>query len=235
MLVGRYALTWKMAFVVPTLLMVGWILLSPHERGLWRDYANMVNEQVKVHQDLPHPIQYNEPDPHFPVWEGYDISGRDSATRAEPTKIYSENGNVFVLFRNIFHHQLPVAVLEMISIAVILLLTVVYALQKPWLKPDMTRAAIFGFCIYMVSDLCSPIYRHQYYTVQWLMPLLLAAAIYRRQDNISYMLLLAALLLSSIHLSFIKMENTIGEYLFMLVLLWLGFPNSRKKLSTSSG
>jgi len=79
--------------------------------------------------------------------------------------------------------------------------------------------AIFGFCLYMIADLFSPIYRHQYYTVQWIFPLLLAAVNWSPQRKRWYGVLLIGLLLSIIHLPFVKMGNTIGEYLILLALL----------------
>jgi hypothetical protein len=84
---------------------------------------------------------------------------------------------------------------------------------------DWLGLAILGFCLYMVSDLFSPIYRRQYYTLQWIGPILLFAGMYTPYLRRSYLLLVAALLLNIVHLGFIKMGNTIGEYLILAVLL----------------
>jgi hypothetical protein len=96
----------------------------------------------------------------------------------------------------------------------------------------MPKAAIFGFCLFMIADLFSPIYRHQYYTVQWILPLMLAASVFSLWRKGWYALLLTALLLNCIHLPFIKMGNTIGEYLFLFVLLALvltyGWPGAHR-------
>ena len=101
-------------------------------------------------------------------------------------------------------------------------------------EPEPAQLAIVGFCLYMISDLFSPIYRHAYYGVQWIMPLLLAASLYRgrreghgRQNghgprNAWYIGLLTALLLNIVHLPFIKMGNTLGEYGFLVCLLAIG-------------
>jgi len=226
-LLKRFPFSWKAAFLIPGLLLGGWVLLSPRENGLWRDYARMVQEQIKVHQDLPRTIPHNDPDPHFKVWEGVDMPAANSASEAEPVKVYSENGNFFVLFRNVFHRKLPVAVLEGICIAVIAVLLGLYALQRPWQEWELSRVAIFAYCLYMVTDLFSPVYRHQHYEVQWLTPLLIAAATYRKQKKVWYGLLLVALLLGCIHLPFMKMENTIGEYLILAVLLGISLLPAR--------
>jgi hypothetical protein len=220
-LLRRYPLSWKIAFVIPGLILGGWILSSRQETGLWRDYARMLREQVKVHQDLQRTGRQNDPDPHYKQWEGVDMEAALGASGAEPVKVYSENGNVFVLFQNIFHRKLSVTVLETLGIAVVVVLLGLYALQRPGQEWELSRVAIFAFCLYMVTDLFSPVYRHQHYGVQWLMPLLIAAATYETRNRRWYGLLLVALLLSCVHLPFIKMGNTIGEYLLMLGLLGL--------------
>jgi hypothetical protein len=84
---------------------------------------------------------------------------------------------------------------------------------------DLLGLAILGFCLYMVSDLFSPVYRRQYYTLQWIGPVLLFAGLYTPYLRRSYLLLVAALLLNIVHLGFIKMGNTIGEYLILAVLI----------------
>ncbi len=226
----NYRRSWLLAFLAPVVLLAGWTILSPRELGLWQDYTKMLDEQIRFHQGLPVARQDNEPDPRFAQWEGIDKPAADKLSETEPVKIYSENGNAFVLFKNIFHRQLPVPVLAatgMLLIAALILLF--YFLQIRLGRQDLPRAAIFGFCLYMVSDLFSPVYRHQYYTVQWIFPLLIAATLYSARQKWIYALLLTALLLSCIHLPFIKMGNTIGEYLILAVLLAIsllpeGFP-----------
>jgi hypothetical protein len=73
----------------------------------------------------------------------------------------------------------------------------------------------------MLVDLFSPVYRHQYYGVQWLFPLLLAASVYKPANRGFYVALLTGLLLNVINTGFIKMEHSLGEYLILITLLWL--------------
>jgi Glycosyltransferase family 87 len=226
-LLQRYPFSWKAAFLVPVLLLGGWVLLSPRENSLWHDYARMVQEQIKVHQDLPRTIAHHDPDPHFKGWEGVDMPAANSASEAGPVKVYSENGNFFVLFRNVFHRKLSVAALEGMCITVIIALLAVYAFQRPWQGWELSRVAIFAYCLYMITDLFSPVYRHQHYEVQWLMPLLIAAATWQEQKKLWYGLLFVGLFLGCIHLPFIKMENTIGEYLILAALLGISLLPAR--------
>jgi hypothetical protein len=218
----RHNRTWLAWFCIPMVLFACWTLTSPHERSLWQDYFNNVKEATKINQNLHPALLHNTPDPLFPLWEGIDTAEALRYTKAAPAKIYSENGNFFVLFTHIFHRDLSVTTLGLLSLLLIVTLVLLfYFRRRPPGRQDMPKAAIFGSCLFMIADLFSPIYRHQYYTVQWILPLMLAASAFSFRARGWYALLLAGLLLNCIHLPFIKMENTIGEYLFLLVLLAL--------------
>jgi hypothetical protein len=72
--------------------------------------------------------------------------------------------------------------------------------------------------------------------VQWIFPLLVAAATYSGRQKGWYALLLAGVLLNCIHLSFIKMENTIGEYLILSALLAIALaPGLQKEQEPATG
>jgi Na+-transporting methylmalonyl-CoA/oxaloacetate decarboxylase beta subunit len=73
----------------------------------------------------------------------------------------------------------------------------------------------------MLSDLFSPLLRHQYNTLQWIFPLLLIAAVLKPGKWPVIGLLLAGMLLNIVHIPHVKMQNTMGEYLILLVLLTL--------------
>jgi hypothetical protein len=57
--------------------------------------------------------------------------------------------------------------------------------------------------------------------VQWLFPLLIAATVYNPAHKWLYGGLLAGLLLNILNTDFIKMEHTIGEYLILVILLYM--------------
>jgi len=216
----RFSRRWIIAGLIPGVLLVGWILTSTSELGLWKDYSRMLQEQLKVHQDLPHEVQHNAPDPHYRYWEGLDMSAVNDHMKHTWSNVYSENGNIFVLYRLLLHRKLSVTALGLLCMTVLAGLTALwYFTRRSTGDRDLTQMAIFGFCLYMIADLFSPIYRHQYYTVQWIFPLLLAAVIWSPQRNRWYGILLIGLLLSILHMPFVKMGNTIGEYLILTALL----------------
>jgi hypothetical protein len=87
-----------------------------------------------------------------------------------------------------------------------------------WESSSPQQLAILGFCLYMISDLVSPIYRHAYYacTVDH------AAA--DRSEPLPAALEPAGVLgscwqlfaiLNVVHLPFVRMGNTVGEYGFL--------------------
>lgn len=228
-LAHRYKRSWGIAFCLPPLLLAGWTLLDRQERSLWVDYGGMMKEYLKLNQDLDFVVQHNEPDPRFGHWEGVDKAAADKLGASEPDKVYSENGNVFVLFQAVFKRPLCHVVLVTAGVAIIgALLGCFYFLHRPFTQLSPQQVTIFAFCLYMISDLFSPIHRHQYYTTQWLFPLLLAAATWSSSSRTAYWLLAGCLLVSAIHLPFVKMGNTIAEYLLLFILLCISLVQEAK-------
>ncbi len=219
-LVRRYPRSWWLALAIPPLLLAGWTCGSKTERGLWWGYNDLVHEYEKWSQDLGPATAHNAPDPRFVRWEGIDKPEADHLAATATEKIYTENGNAFVLFRLAFHRRLPpsfwiTTVLLLIGVAA----GIFYVRHRPFAALPLPQLAIFSFCLYMISDLFSPIYRHQYYTVQWFFPLLLAAAVWGRTRQKALWTLAVCLLLIVVHLPLVKMQNTLAEYAIMATLL----------------
>lgn len=145
----------------------------------------------------------------------------------DPVRIYSENGNVFVLYRKVIGRPMPLTLLWALGLLTILLVSTALIVRRRYGEIEGGKLAITGYCLYMISDLFSPIYRHAYYGVQWIMPLLLAASLFpgviQPRDRTAYGWLLLCLLLNIVHLPFLPMANTIGEYGFLIGLLVIGF------------
>jgi hypothetical protein len=217
----------KWTFWAPALVALTWVLVSPRERWLWGDYEAMLGQQVKIHQDLGPKRRPVWIDPGIREWEGLNMDTARARQERDPVRIYSENGNVFVLYRKLIGRPMPVALMGVLGVVVVLLVVAALMVRRRYGDIEPTQLAIIGFCLYMISDLFSPIYRHAYYGVQWIMPLLLAASLFpgagRRRDRAEYLGLLLCLLLNVIHLPFILMANTIGEYGFLVGLLMIGF------------
>jgi hypothetical protein len=221
----------RWAWVLPGFVALGWILISPRERSLWGDYTAMLDEQVKIHQDLGARQRPIRVDPVIREWEGLNMDTVRARIGRDPVRIYSENGNLFVLYRQLVGRPMPIALLAVLGAAAIgVVIWVFPKVRRRYGDGGPERLAIIGFCLYMISDLFSPIYRHAYYGVQWIMPLLLAASLYRGRNNWVYGGLLICLLLNEVHLPFLRMSNTIGEYGFLIGLLIIGFAQEVENL-----
>ncbi|MBX2925053.1 MAG: DUF2029 domain-containing protein [Chitinophagaceae bacterium] len=196
-------------FVIAPLLFLIYISGSPHQRSLWTKYKVVVSEHIKMHQNARHE----------PAQSGIHKGIVSSTGRI----FYSENGNFFVLVKKIT--GLGVSVSFLIAASLVIIMTLCALFIKINLKQNSSLyiCSIFGACLYMISDLFSPIHRHQCYTVQWFFPVLLAAAGYQRRYLGIYIMIGVGLLLNIINTPFMKMEHTIGEYIWLIALLMLTF------------
>lgn len=222
-LAGKYNLRYKVAFFVPVILVMGYIVSSGQQRALWENYTEGMSEQLKIHQGFGATSQYNGKDPEFLSWEGWN---RDeiAAAQAKTTYFnYSENGNFFVLVEHIFGKKLSPAFLNIASLLLIGIITGLFYVFNKKTGFSLYNIALLGYSLYMISDLFSPFYRHQYNTVQWFFPLLLAAAGYIKRYQWIYAALAAGIILNIINSPYIKMEHTIGEYIILAALLSLAF------------
>lgn len=219
----RYSVRYISVFFVPVVLMAGLSLTNPWERSLWKDYRQFVGKSIQMHQSAGIDLVPQNNKPYYTDWEGWHQSAIKKSMAQYPFTLHCEHGNVFLLFDKITHTRLPLAVLNGSAAFIILLLLWLFARRQKQGVQDLHVVAIAGFCLYMVSDLFSPVWRHQYYTVQWLFPVLLAAAHYKPEQRKWFIGIGVALLLNILNTSFIKMEHTIGEYLLLGVLLGMSF------------
>jgi len=226
LLVKKYPVRWLVAFFLPVVMLAGLEVVNPQERALWMDYKNFLGEQIKIHQGSGGDAA--PPQPVYANWEGWRQSDIDASYARFPYDKHSEHGNIFVLFEKIVHRKTNVAVLSTALVIVLLALLVVF-IRKRRLEADYDPlpVAVFGFCLYMISDLFSPVWRFQYYTLQWLCPVLLVAAAYKPGQQKWFILLGFMLALNILNIPFIKMEHTLGEYGMLAVLLLLAIAPPR--------
>jgi len=223
-IIKQYSRGYIVAFLVPVVLLTGWTFFNTAERSLWLDYKSHIDEQVKAHQRLNPTLQHNQPDPKFANWEGVDTVALAQLYKERPLHEYSENGNVFFIVDKIFHVTIPVRILYVLALtSILIMIAIFYTRHRRIWNFDWKQLAILGFCLYMTVDLFSPVYRHQYYTVQWIFPVLLAATFYSPSQKRMFFLLACGLLLNIVNIAFLKMEHTIGEYLLLITLLMLSF------------
>lgn len=214
-----YSRSWWVAFSLPGLLLAGWTLGSRQERGLWKEYGQLMAEAVRVHQGRDPAIAQNAPDPHFAQWEGIDMAAAKKAADSTE-KLYSETTNVFVMARYLIPRKLPPFTWPAMALLLIVALTVCfYFRHRPFAALPVSQVAIFAFCLYMITDLFSPIYRIQYYSVQWLFPLLVAATSRGGRQWKGIAVIAGYLLLTMIHLPFGVKQNTLEEYALLAALL----------------
>jgi hypothetical protein len=192
---------------------------SNQNRIYWIDYRTALKEQLKSHQSLGATIQKNEPDPGYITWEGWDMKEVAKEYSAFPYDYNQEHGNVFVILNHALHTKIPVWLLTVALIILMLVITFFFYKQNSITGFNVYQVSIFAFCLYMATDFFSPIHRFLYNGAQWLFPLLLVASGYSKKYSWIYAGIIAGLLLNSVSLSFIPMENTLGEYLVFLFLL----------------
>jgi Glycosyltransferase family 87 len=227
-LLRQYNRRCLIALSVPMLLAAGWILSSPAEIFLWKEYRANISQQVKVHQQEQPDKQLNDSNPLFDPWEGISATAIKKEAELHPQHIFSENGNVFVAARQLFHLTIGTRSLVLASLLSILLVLGLFLFRHGLGAINFPAAAFAGFSLYMISDLFSPVYRHQYYAVQWLFPLLLAAALYNESNKKTALLLSAGLLLNIVNLAFVPMEHSIGEYIMLLAIIVLSLRRQKQ-------
>ncbi|MFT3947648.1 MAG: glycosyltransferase 87 family protein [Agriterribacter sp.] len=224
LLIKHYSGKQRILFFLPVVVILSCIFFSSSQRNLWISYGKSVEEQVKYHSSQHVLSQANATDPMFKEWEGMNMDDIKREEEIYGYKNYSENGNFFVLVDNIFHKRLSPAFLFRSSFVLILIALTIFAwYTRKWDAIPIIHISIFGYCLYMISDLFSPVHRHQYYTVQWLMPLLVSGIIFSSKKWLLYTLIFAGLVLNIINVPAILMEHTMGEYIWLAAFMLLSF------------
>jgi hypothetical protein len=225
LLIKNYRVRYRVAFFVPVVCILGWIISSQQERQFWLDYKRSISEHIKVHQHLAYDRLPAVQHPAFENLDGWNRKEIIAQRRKLNMKIHSENGNFFVLVNQLFHTKISVALLNILAITIILLLFTTFFIKARKLNELLhpINIALLGYCLYMISDLFSPIHRHQYYSVQWLFPLWLAASQFNTKRRWVYFFIGLGLVLNIVNIEFVKMEHTQGEYIMLVAFLWLAF------------
>ena len=221
------------ALVLPFCAALVWIFSNSFQLSLWKQYFAFVNEGIITHQGADNKIVVAEADPGYAVWEGITWKKVNKILPDSAIAPHSENGNFFVVYRSVFHKQINTATLFITGNALIILIFFFFYRQtknKNKTADDLLLSMITGFCLYMISDLFSPVYRHQYYTIQWLFAVLLFFSIAKnKNERIFQYLTLAGVFLNMINVNFLKMEHTMGEYIVLFSLLLFSFAYYKRK------
>jgi hypothetical protein len=227
LLANRFNWRYKIFFFIPVVLLLAFSAGNRHQRNLWTQYGQGISKQIKWHQEGNSSLWQNRKEPVFITsWEGWKMKDWDLAQVENKGKAISfdfpdESANFFIVGR-IVGIKLSANSLLIISLSVISLLTFLFYFVHKKSGFHIYNVAIFGFCLYMVSDLFSPLLRHQYPAVQWLFPLLLIAVGFKKRYTMIYLFIIAGLILMILP-NFITMQHSFGEYIIFAMLLLLAF------------
>ena len=227
-LARQFSWQYLLTLLTPMLILAIWSVTNKHEFSLWKDYKANLSEQLKVHQALNPTIQQNTLRPHLISLEGIQVSPPEGSEIKKPVVLFSENGNVFVIVEKLFHRKPSVGALNILSLFCMVMVTALYYWRNHGSSYTLPSVALLGFTLYMISDLFSPYHRLQYYAVQWLFPLYIAAAFYGLRERWWQVCILVGLILNIVNIEWLKMEHTMGEYLMMASLYGIALTGKPK-------
>jgi len=228
----QYSARFLSFFFLPVILLTGYSVLNKNERSYWLDYRKAIAAHIQDHQsgDMGartlafQPVLYHQ-------WEGWDRDSIRAAKKQSISHLRLENAGVQQVIQKVFHRKIPYQTLEWLCVAWLVgIAGLFYWKYKNGAAIDIDVLALFGFCLYMTVDFFSPIPRIQYYTVQWIFPLLVVAADYHRRTRMVYFLLLAGVILNILNAPLLKMPHTAGEYLILLTLFYMCICNNAQSV-----
>jgi Glycosyltransferase family 87 len=196
------------------------VVTSPFEKYLWKDYMHAVTKHVEMHQifDRPGPPpKYDRPN--VLKLEGFDLEKIDRITLENPIKVYSESGNFFVIYYMMTNKRLPLAILNSITAGLMIGLFILFFYYYKKNNLLIIQVLLFSFSTYIILELSNPIHRFQYNTVQWFPLVLIGFILCKSWKSLSFILLTSGLILNIINTPWILIRHTIGEYCWMIALL----------------
>jgi hypothetical protein len=215
------------ALLLPFLIAVVLIFSGSFQRSLWQQYFAAVNGHVSMHQGNAYEKAAVEHNPVYAFWEGITWKNANRLSSTSAIMPQSENGNFFVLVKLVLHKKIGPTALFIISSLLIAILFFLFFMRsrKAVIYPgNLPMLILAGFCLYMITDLFSPVYRHQYYTLQWLFPVLFFLSIPKNKNGRLFeVAILTGVFFNMINVSFLKMEHTIGEYAILFFMLLFSF------------
>lgn len=217
LVVRRFTIPFRISMAAAILIVVGCMAASPFERQLWMQYRIAVSKHIKFHL-AGNPFLFSHAARDLPVWEGVD----EFHNQAPSALTAKESSNFFLVYHKIFSRFMSLKLLTLLTAASLALLCVCFGF-KNYRRRDipLVQLALFGYSLYMLTDLFSPVFRWPYYSVQWLFPILLVLAGYPSRRRLYYVLLLGGLALLVINLGFTAYQHAAGDYLLLAAFLLL--------------
>jgi len=200
---------------------VFFVLSSPWEKSLYRNYFTNMHLQVLAHQGmLPFAgrQEYNMDEADL---EGFNNHELLQERAKHPIVTYSENGNIFEFYLQATGKYMPPPLLNALLAGALLTLISAFWYRYRNIPADTRLILIFGMLLYIVTEIFSPVNRHQYYTVEWFPLVLYSIPLLSGNTRIVASLLAAGLLLNICNIEWIPMRHTLGEFCWMAALLIL--------------
>lgn len=215
----------RKVFFIATLISLSlyglFVLSSAFEKALWKNYVLGMQEQVQVHQavDSATKVKVQIAVPKITRMEGIDLEQAGRYAHANPIMVYSENGNFFVIYRELFDKKISLPALYIISLLINGGLMILFYFCYKKRKLHLVQVLLFAFILYMVVEIMSPVYRHQYYSTQWFPLLLTALLITGNRKQLPFLLLVLGLFLQIVNFHWLPMRHTLGEGIWLITLL----------------
>jgi hypothetical protein len=225
----KYLLYLGVCFTLLGLYVIS-VLTSSKEKSLYKNYFYSLRVHIKDHQedDLENQPAVAPKTFYYDGVEGFYTDEIRRLSIEHPIKIYSENGNVFVFYHKLTSANMPLSLSNGLAILSILILAISFVIFHRSPPPKNLQIILFGFTIYMIVDFFAPVYRHQYYTIQWVPVILASFLLLPDRKNIVFLLLITGLLLNICNFSWLPMRHTLGEFCWLTGLILLSFSSILK-------
>jgi len=199
------------------------VLSSPFERTLWKNYAEGVMIHARFHHDTDSTVHFVNPAPEIKTLEGIDFSETYKNDLNNDIHVYTENGNFFVIWRELLHKKISLACLNGIAFLTITCLFVLFYFYYHKRNLQPVQVLLFAFTLYMVVEFFNPVHRHQYNAVQWFPLVVTALQIDTNRKKLQYGLLALGLFLNIVNYTWVPMRHTLGELVWMATMIWISF------------
>ncbi len=231
----RNHLKYFTAFTLFAAAFLAFLFINPFQLGLYKDYRYHLDQQVKIHQGL-HADTITKPGyAKLRYVEGFDTVGASAAVHKLAPTSKSENGNLFVIYTIITGNKLSIQAMIITGISSLILIGGLFYSRQRHVEKRVEQYLLLGFVWYMISELLSPIYRHQYYTVQFFFPLLLYASNLRLWPKKISSLVLIGFVLIVIPLKLLPMQYTTGEAIMLLAFTLAVIGNTKIRSALPGG
>ena len=211
-------------------LYVIFVLVDPAEKALYKNYFTGMDLQIQIHQNLIGNTGLpNHPKPLRASLEGFEPDKLYQLGKEHPIKIRVEHGNLFLIYYRITSRKIPLPALYALAAVTIVGLSIGFYSKSKQYPMQFIQTLLFGFTLYMIMEIFSPVHRGQYSTVQWFPLVLAGIIILDGWKNKIFALLISGLLLNIVNFQWLVMRHTMGEFCWMAAMLILVYTNQGKR------